>query len=362
MKYRTKSRIKSSVDSVKSAIQSYNSPYGNHRFSDFVILMIVGWNRLFQAYFIENNVNYFYMNKTRTRYVYSDKDKKTWDITESLKYFYKHKLLNEPQYKNLELFINVRNKIEHSSINDVYIMESTFGESQSLLYNFENKLVELFGSEYSLNESLRFTLQFSTIYPQESLYSLKSMMTQEATRLYEYIQKYKDCLDKTTTGSFDFSVRLIQLPDVSNTKSGDLSVTFVRPENQKDLERLKKVTAIIKEKQALPAHIETLKPSSVAKRMKELIPEMTIKTHHVKYVVCPLGIRPYNIDIREGRKSCDDINPKYCVYLSDYGNFSFKQTIFNLISSIYRKHQNDWVNIFSEYYKNGVVLDISQYE
>ena len=362
MKYRTKSKIKSSIDSVKSAIQSYNSPYGNHRFSDFVILMIVGWNRLFQAYFIENNVNYFYMNKTRTRYVYIDKDRKSWDIAESLKYFLKHSLLNISQQKNLELFINIRNKIEHSSVNDTFIMESTFGESQSLLYNYENKLIELFGSEFSINESLRFSLQFSTIYSKESIYSLKSMMSQEAVKLYDYIQKFKELLDEQIKSNFDFSVRLIQLPDVSNTKSGDFSVTFIKPENEKDLERLRKITALIKEKQSLPVQIETLKPSSVARKINEIIPEMAVSTHHIKYVVFPLGIRPYNIDIQEGRRSYDDINSKYCVYFSDYDSYSYKQSVFNLFRKIYSKHGNEWVRIFSEYYKNHVVLDISQYE
>ena len=100
---------------------------------------------------------------------------------------------------------------------------------------------------------------------------------------------------------------------------------------QKDLERLKRITTLIKEKQALPTQIGTLKPSSVAKKIKELIPEMLISTHHIKYIVFPLGIRPYNIEIKEGRKSCDDINPRYCVYFSDYDNYSFKQTILDLI-------------------------------
>ena len=362
MKYRTKSKIKSSIDSVKSAIQSYNSPYGNHRFSDFVILMIVGWNRLLQAYFIENNVNYFYMNKTRTRYVYIDRDRKTWDIGESLKYFSKHNLLNISQQKNLELFINIRNKIEHSSVNDTFIMEATFGESQSLLYNYENKLIEFFGSEFSINESLRFSLQFSTIYSKETIYSLKSMMAQEAVKLYDYIQKYRDLLDVNVKSNFDFSVRLIQLPDVSNTKSGDFSVTFVKPENEKDLERLKKITTLIKEKQSLPVQIETLKPSSVAKMINKLIPDMVVSTYHIIYVACSLGIRPYNVDVKEGRRSYDDINSKYSVYFSDYDNLSFKISFSIIFRNIYFKHGDEWIRIFSDFYKNHVVLDISQYE
>ena len=89
---------------------------------------------------------------------------------------------------------------------------------------------------------------------------------------------------------------------------------------------------------------------------------MLVSTHHIIYVACPLGIRPYNVDVQEGRRSYEDINSKYCVYFSDYGNYSYKQSIFILFRNIYSKHGNEWVKIFSDFYKNHVVLDISQYE
>lgn len=67
------------------------------------------------------------------------------------------------------IFIGIRNKIEHrywdSSTLDILL----FGECQSLLYNYENLLVELFGNDYSLNMSLAYALQFSQIRANEQL-------------------------------------------------------------------------------------------------------------------------------------------------------------------------------------------------
>ena len=50
-----------------------------------------------------------------------------------------------------------------------------FGECQSLLYNYENFIVELFGVDYSINTSLAYALQFSHLRGKEQLKSQKML-------------------------------------------------------------------------------------------------------------------------------------------------------------------------------------------
>ncbi len=61
---------------------------------------------------------------------------------------------------------------------------------------------------------------------------------------------------------------------------------------------------------------------------------MNMKTGYMKYITYPLGLRPYNQNIKSGKNKKDEVNSKYCVYFNDYDNYSFKDPIFTLIYNI----------------------------
>ena len=122
--------------------------------------MIMAWTRLFQAHFNHTIGDTYFYKEKNGRYKIIDGDKKAWELKTCIK---EYNSLNESIKVNLEFFIKLRNKIEHRTIDKDEIGVMIFGECQALLYNFENELVKLFGSEYAINESLAYSLQFSKI-------------------------------------------------------------------------------------------------------------------------------------------------------------------------------------------------------
>ena len=169
---KAKTILENSLNSALTAVETYNRPKTKFRLENYIILMVIAWTKLFHSYFQATiGERYFYKDK-RGRYEKIDGEKKAWELSECIKQFQK----KEPQNKlsqgviaNLRFFIGIRNKIEHrywdSSALDILL----FGECQSLLYNYENLIVALFGEDYSINTCLAYALQFSHLRASEQI-------------------------------------------------------------------------------------------------------------------------------------------------------------------------------------------------
>ena len=134
-------------------------------------MMIISWTRLFHAHFNHTIGNKYYYKKKSGRYKRVDGERKAWELTTCIK---KYKKLSEPVKKNLQFFIKLRNKVEHRHIDTREVDAVIFGECQALLYNYENLLIELFGTQYALNEALVYSLQFSQLRTKGQIKSGKS--------------------------------------------------------------------------------------------------------------------------------------------------------------------------------------------
>src|SRR5690606_17593496 len=127
-----------------------------------------------------------------------DGDKKAWELSTCVK---KKSTLSESAIANLEFFIKLRNKIEHRYINKEDVGLIIFGECQSLLNNFESFVIDCFGEEYALNESLAFALQFSKLRTNQQLKASKTLLAKEVIELKEFISKFRKSLDDETFNS-----------------------------------------------------------------------------------------------------------------------------------------------------------------
>jgi len=224
-KGKTKTILESSIDSALLAVEVYNKPRTTFRTEAYVSLMVMAWTRLFHAHFqqVKGDV-YYYKKSGSTRYVYVDGEKKAWELARCIK---EYKQLTAAAAKNLEFFIKLRNKIEHRNIDKTEIDTLIFGECQALLYNYENELVKLFGNDYSLNESLAYSLQFSLMRTDEQKKANKSILSKELKAVKNFIDTYRSSVKDEVFESQEYSIKLIQIPKVSNTKKGDLAIEFV---------------------------------------------------------------------------------------------------------------------------------------
>lgn len=144
-KGKTKTLLESSIDCALLSVEIYNKPRAPFRVESFITHMIMSWTRLLQAHFNHTIGETYFYKEPNGRYKKIDGEKKAWELKTCIQ---KYGQLSEAVKYNLDFFIKLRNKIEHRTISKDEIGLMIFGECQSLLYNYENELIKLFGSEY----------------------------------------------------------------------------------------------------------------------------------------------------------------------------------------------------------------------
>jgi len=224
-KGKTKNTLESSIDSALLAVEVYNKPRTSFRSEAYITLMIMAWTKLFHAYFNSTVGDKYYYKKKSGRYETIDGEKKAWDIGKCIK---EYRELNTPVERNLQFFIKLRNKIEHRHINKREIDTLIFGECQSLLYNYENLLLEIFGQSYAINQALVYSLQFSQLRTKPQETASKAALSKDLAEIVSYVGKYRGGLKDATYNSQEYSIKLIQIPKISNTNRADAAIEFVR--------------------------------------------------------------------------------------------------------------------------------------
>jgi len=254
---KVKQILEGSIDAALLGVEVYNKPRTCFRSQNFIVLMIIAWTRLFHAHF-HKTIGDKYYYKRDGKYEIIDGDRKAWDLSTCIDKFGK---LNKSVEANLRFFIKLRNKIEHKTTLASQTDTVIFGECQSLLYNYETVLQDLFDPEYALHESLVFSLQFSRLRKSEQSLAHKSALLREMRDILDYITKYRDALPEEVYNSQEFSIKLICVPRISNTNRQDLAVEFVKWNelSEADKQKYTKINAIIKERVVEKETIKTIR-------------------------------------------------------------------------------------------------------
>ena len=321
---KAKTILDNSINSAITAVETYNRPRTKFRIENYIILMVISWTKLFHSYFQTTiGERYFYKEKNG-RYKKIDGEKKAWELKECIKQYQKNAgrdKLSDGVVANLNFFIGIRNKIEHrywdSSTLDILL----FGECQSLLYNYENLLVELFGNDYSLNTSLAYALQFSQIRANEQLTAQRELLSKDMQDIKKYIDKYKTDLPQEVYDSQEYSIKLLQIPKISNTKRSDLAVEFVNWNtiSEEDKENYNKVTAIIKDKivKHNVSNANMLRPIDVRNAVKEKTGVEISQSNHTDLWKA-FSVRPH----AKSEAKFDTIT-KYCIYDEPHNDYLY---------------------------------------
>lgn len=350
---KTKNILESSIDSALLAVEIYNKPRTAFKVENYITLMIIAWTRLFHAHF-NNTIGDKYYYKAGRRYKIVDGERKAWELGECIR---KYKFLDEPVKKNLEFFIQLRNKIEHRHIEKETLGTQIFGECQALLYNYEKTLMDLFGEEYAINENLAFSLQFSKIQTKEQREAQKNLLSSEAQDIIDYINKYRTALPDDVFESQEYSIKLIQIPKVSNTNRNDLAVEFI---NWNDLTldeqaNVRKLTAIIKDKtiKIEGANVGKLKPKDVAERVvEEGIEKFSVHYHVILWKL-------FNIRPSKDAENPFETNTKYCHYDEVHQDYVFNENWVSFIVKLFRKYgiTFEWLKEMSSMEKTLLTKD-----
>ena len=316
--------------------------------------MIIAWTRLLHAHFNKTIGNRYY-HKKNGRYELIDGERKAWELKTCID---KYGSLSEPVRANLQFFIGLRNKIEHHNVTEREIDVLIFGECQSLLYNYENLLIQIFGEEYALNESLAFSLQFSYMRTKEQRQASKRVLSAELREIQSYIENYRSSLGEDIFNSQEYSVKLIQIPKVSNTNRNDLAIEFVRWNelDSTDKEIYQRIATLIKDRK-VPAEAKNVGrclPGQVVKKVRERIRRSFNQyDHQALYTI--FSVRPLGKD-----PNPDETNTKYCHYDFANKNYAYQESWVDFIVKLFEIHGFTKEEI-RRAYKAGEKWDINQY-
>lgn len=182
-------------------------------------------------------------------------------------------------------------------------------------------LVELFGNDYSLNTSLAYALQFSQIRANEQLTAQRELLSKDMQDIKKYIDKYKTDLPQEVYDSQEYSIKLLQIPKISNTKRSDLAVEFVNWNtiSEEDKENYNKVTAIIKDKivKHNVSNANMLRPIDVRNAVKEKTGVEISQSNHTDLWKA-FSVRPH----AKSEAKFDTIT-KYCIYDEPHNDYLY---------------------------------------
>lgn len=319
-KGKTKSILHALIDSALLGVEIYNKPRTTFRSEGFITMMIMAWTRLFHAYFNSTIGDKYYYKKKNGRYDTIDGERKAWELTTCIR---KYGKLTSGVESNLNFFIKLRNKIEHRHIEKREIDTLIFGECQSLLFNYESQLIEFFGSNYSINEALVYSLQFSQIRSQQQEKANKSALSKDLSEIITFIQKYRNSLNDNTYNSIEYSIKLVQIPKISNTNRADAAIEFVKWDSlsDEDIAAYEKLNVIIKDKtiKVEAANVGRLKPSEVVKKVNLGLSgkSITQNLHTTLYKL--FAIRPNN-----GSEDPFDTRAEFCLYDEPHNDYVYQ--------------------------------------
>jgi hypothetical protein len=306
-------------ESALQAVDIYNKPQTSFKSSGFIVLMCIAWTSLLHSIFEKQNIKYFYRKKNSSRFEKIDGENKTWELKKCAKEFFKDE--NNPVYKNIVLFYELRNKVEHRFLPE--IDSEILAECQAFILGFEKVLVEIFGDKHTLLEGAYIPLQLS--------YGIRKLpKTKASENILSFIENYRNSLSSNIVNSQDYAYKIFVMPNVGNHRnSSDGAIDFVKIDenNSEKIKKYNKSIIAIKQQKVQVANQGQLKPGMVITKIKEKT-EISKTIHwHVKMW------KKYKV--RESKEACktqycqyDEAHKDY-IYTGEWVDFLIKKEIPN---------------------------------
>lgn len=249
------------------ALDSYNRPKTLFRSEGFTVMMVIAWRNLFHAIFEGRGEDYYY-HEDDGSYKMVDGQKRAWGLSDCARVFYGDS--TNATRSNIEFMIGFRNLVEHRFV--PAIDPHMGSKCQACIFNFDEMLVEKFGSYFALSEAVSPPLLTGNLRSPEYVDALKRYQGQHYDDLKSYIDAFDADLPEAIAQDIRYSFRVFLIPKVGNHEnSADVALEFVRldSKNHTELESLNRAIVAIREKQVPVANAGMLKPSMVVKLVTE---------------------------------------------------------------------------------------------
>ena len=356
-KGKPKTILEGAIDSALLAVEVYNKPRATFRTQAFISLMIVAWTRLLHAHFQRTIGSVYYEKQSNGRFKIVNGEKWAWDLMTSVGEFNKREKEPIPKSvkKNIQFFIKLRNKIEHKHLTKSDLDRLVFGECQALLYNFESLLVRLFGEEFALHENLVFSLQFSRMRTSGQAGANKMALSKDLRNVTDFVMKFRNNLDQPIFQSQEYSIKLLQIPRISNTNKRDTAIEFVRWDelSEEDRQSYDEVVALIKDKriEVEAVNVDRLKAGQVCAKVEERTGlKLSPSYHHVVLA------RVFNVRPPKNGDDPFDTNTDYCHYDDAHKDYVYQAAWVDFIVNLI-EHHNWTIEKIREAKRNDTRID-----
>ena len=301
------------------AIDFYNRPGDRRSFSDFIVHIHLAWQSLMHADRIRRKAEIYYRENDgrRTFKRNPDGSKKTWDLTQCLKFELKD---SDPVRANIEFFIGLRNHVEHRFQDSVLAV--TASEAHACIINFEAELVRRFGEAETLGSELKFPVFVQSLSPTryDEQRNLRRGLPQAVSA---YISEFQNELAEDVRRDERYAYRLLLLPMKGPKTEADLALNFVRQDDltEDELRDLlgQEGSVIVAEKYRDAANGDEVLPSSAAAAVEASI--------LFKFSVNDFTAVRKRWEIGPAKSGSKDQLPKsegYCLYSPVFGQFVYR--------------------------------------
>lgn len=298
------------------AVDEWNLSSGSY--SDFVTHMHRAWHYLLHAEFHRDKIDYQYRDPKSGRRIKIDGEPKVWALEDCVKRRYPQ--TNDPVRRNLELFVKLRNKIEHRYEHDLKM--ATGGKAQALVVNYEAEIAAQFGSAYSLADRLRFPI-FLQALTAAGARDMRKVASKLPRRTRDLIARYEAQLDQAVLDALQYDYRIRLVPMVGPKTDADLVVDFVHLEDLTEDERAvmteagRRGTVIVRDRHVEVSAKDKLRPTRVAELVEEQVPFYFTAANNAE-MWKRLQIRP-----PAGADDPYQTDNRYCVYDEPFNGYVY---------------------------------------
>lgn len=299
------------------AMDEWNCATGNY--SDFLTHMHKAWHYLLHAEFHKAKIDYHYKDSKTGHHQLIDGEPKAWDLERCLRERFPNN--QDPVRLNGELFVALRNKVEHRYEHNLKIV--TGGKAQALVINYEQEMVAHFGPEHSLADRLRFPISLQALTA-EGRAQLQEAAKKLPKSTRDLVAKFEAAIDPALRDDLRYDYRVRLVPIIGSKTDADLAINFVKLDELSEDECRTMVeagrlgTVIEKIKHVEVVDKDKLLPGQVARLVEDQVPFEFSASHEHAKMWRRLGVRP-----AAGASDPRATNTKYCVYNEAFGVYVY---------------------------------------
>ncbi len=255
--------VEKSREAMMEAVQIYNNPQVSFKTESFIVLSNIAWMYLMHAYyrFIDIDYRYYTMVKVRKKYDRTKSGKyKYWELERCIND--DKSPLDKQTSANLRLLISIRHEIEHHFSSN--IDEAMRGKIQASCINYNYYIKKLFGEVYGIDKELVFTVQFSSVSPEQI--EVISDGEKLPKNLRNFITKFESELTDEEISGPRYEYRIAYVPYCSSRKSDCNEVKkFVKWDGKSDVDNVIHFKEVEKHKTFPKAIVQQMKDEGYSK-------------------------------------------------------------------------------------------------